>query len=357
MKRRLGVGVVGVGFGARVLVPAFRADPRCEVVAVCAGTRARAEDAGRRLGIAQAYGGWRQLLADPAVDLVAIAAPPAAQAVVAAAAAEAGKHLFCEKPLAATAEQAARLCEAAQRAGIVHAIDFEFPELDAWQQARRLLSQGTVGALRHGVISWQVETPMRDDGPRSWKQEVSEGGGVLNLLGSHVFYNVEWLCGPISRVSAWLDHPRGGRPSTAEHTAMLCLQLADGTGVAVVLSNATVAGPGHRLELYGSEGSLVLDNAMTDSITGFALWHRTRQAATLVRSPAARPPLDADDCVPAVSRLIQRFLTAIEQGMPMSPSFHEGARIQRVIEAARRSHAEGRWCGVDALVEDAAGVR
>src|SRR3954447_3713056 len=101
MMKTVRVGIVGTGFGRQVHLPAFRAHPNCEVVAVCASRLERAQDAAARHGIERAFGDWRELVAAD-LEAIALAVPPAVQFEIALAAVRAGKAIFCEKPLAAT---------------------------------------------------------------------------------------------------------------------------------------------------------------------------------------------------------------------------------------------------------------
>src|SRR5271167_2341818 len=102
MRDPISVGIVGIGYGQHVLAPAFAADERCQVAAICASTADRAEVVAQRLLIPRALGDWRALVADPEIDVLAIAVPPALQAPLVLAAAAAGKAVFCEKPVAPT---------------------------------------------------------------------------------------------------------------------------------------------------------------------------------------------------------------------------------------------------------------
>ena len=85
-------------------------------------------------------------------------------------------------------------------AGIVHVIDFMFPEVEAWQQARALLDEGAIGRLTHFAYTWRIETYASRTGADTWKTRTIEGGGALGNFGSHVFYNIEWLLEPVTRL-------------------------------------------------------------------------------------------------------------------------------------------------------------
>jgi predicted dehydrogenase len=163
------IGVVGLGFGQQAHVPAFRRDGRCEVVAICGSDQARAGRVAESLGIPKAYGDWRELIADTEIDVVAIAVPPLLQAAIAIEAARLGKAVFCEKPLAANVDDALRMCQAVTDHQVAHAIDFLFPESEAFLLAKGEISAGRLGEVRHALVSWKVETYAVRNRLESWK--------------------------------------------------------------------------------------------------------------------------------------------------------------------------------------------
>lgn len=348
MTRPVRVGIVGLGYGQRVLIPAFRSNPKCTVAAVCASSRERAQEVADRLGIPKAYGDWRQLVADPDIEAVAIAVPPPSQPAIVKAAAAHQKHLFCEKPLAMNREEAAQLLEAVRQAKVAAAMDFEFPMIAQWQQAKTMLDSGTLGQVRHAVVCWQFETSTSRMGLDSWKTRTDEGGGVLNLFVSHTFYYLEWLLGPIQRLSArlFLQETRPGS-AKAETLAVLCLVLGDGTPVSVSVGSQACVGSGHRVELYGERGSLMLENASSSYVNGFRLWQGTRTDPRWVEvSVPSQPGPDGDDRIRPVGSLVERFLAWIEEGVVSPPTLQDGYRVQCLIDAARESDQSGQWSEV-----------
>src|SRR5438093_13706136 len=142
MPEPVSIGVIGLGFGQQVHVPAFRAAGGV-VAAICGRQRERAQTAARELRIPKAYGDWRELIADPEIKAISVAVPPSAQAAIVPVAVQAGKHVLFEKPLATSGEQARQLYAEANKAGVVHAMAFLFPEIEAWRKTRELLNNGS----------------------------------------------------------------------------------------------------------------------------------------------------------------------------------------------------------------------
>lgn len=333
--------MIGAGFGQRVHVPAFRADVRCQVVAICARTREHAAGVAERLDIAHAYGNAREMLTSGDVDAVSIAVPPALQPELVIAAAEAGKHVFCEKPLAADVPTAERALAAVRKSGIVHAMDFIFPEIPAWQQARSMLTAGTLGALRHAAVSWRMESYAFARGLDSWKVRSAEGGGTLSNFASHSLYYLEWLLGPVRRIAARLTP----RETASEVRVDAWLELASGCPVSVSVAADAFQGSGHRLEIYGDQGTLLLENRTTDYVNGFTLSVATRETGGFATRPPELFP-HADGRIGAASSIVRRFVDAILAGSAVEPNLAHGLRVQHLMAAARAADRSGGWQSV-----------
>jgi predicted dehydrogenase len=341
------VGIVGCNYGRTVLLPAFRTEARCEVVALAGTDAARAAELARAANVAHGLGDWRALVEDRAVDAVAIAVPPDRQPEVARRALDLGKPVFVEKPLAADLAGAQAMLEAAHGSGKPTIIDFNFAELPSWRRAKSMLEAGAIGRLRHAVVTWNVENRAIRLRLESWKTRSDGGGGLLGNFVCHCFYYLEWLCGPIAGL--------GGRvfplpDRDVESSIALALAFASGAGGSLQMSCASFLGSGHRVELYGDDGTLVLANPTADYFRGFGLMHGRRgdDALTAVPIEDADADQQSDSRIAPVSRLVRRFIDACETGAPAAPGFAEGYRVQCLIDAARRAHASGHWVEVAA---------
>ncbi|NER51889.1 MAG: Gfo/Idh/MocA family oxidoreductase [Symploca sp. SIO1A3] len=343
-KSKIRVGVVGIGFAQQVHVPAFRADERCEVVAICASNLARASKVAGKLDIPQAFGDWQELIAQPNIDVISIATPPNIQPEIAIAALSQGKGVFCEKPLATSAAAAQQMAAAAQQQGVANMVDLEFPEIELWQQAKLILERGELGKLRHVAVSWNVETYANRMGLDSWKTRIEAGGGVLNSFVSHSFYYLEWLLAPITRLFCSLFRTPGDK-RTGDTLATLCLELESGIPVSLSVSSHAFLGNGHHLEFYGDAGTMILDNPTSDYVGGFRLLKGTRESKSLEMIDLGdnSHKIHQDGRITVVGSLVKRFVTWQETGIPDKPSFTEGLRVQQLLEAAQQSHQSGSW--------------
>jgi predicted dehydrogenase len=347
------LGIVGTNYGRLVQLPAFRADPRCQVIALAGRDAARTAELAREAGIAKGYGDWRALVEDPEVQAVAVASLPSVQAEVAIAALALGKPVFAEKPLAKDLASARAMLQQAKLSGQATMIDFNFHQIMAWQRAKAMLDAGAIGALRHVTVHWHVESPILQSRMRNWKTVGDDSGGVLGAFISHCFHYLEWFCGPIAGLSARIGGLPGANDRNLETTIAMAMQFKSGPLVNLSMSCASYLGAGHRIEFFGEDGTLVLHNPGADYMRGFELFHAKRPAASLERI-AVVDPIDAqypDGRIAPVSRLAKRFFDAIENGGAVTPGFAEGYRAQRLMDAARRSHDQGRW--IDFAAEDA----
>jgi predicted dehydrogenase len=342
------LGVVGCGYGAQVLVPAFRADARVEVVAITARTLARAGAAAGALGIPRFFDNWRAMLDLGLLDAVAIAAPPEQQHAIALTAFEAGLHVFAEKPLATTLCQARDMARAAAESGCAHAIDFNFREVESLRMARDLLRGGAIGTLRHVAVTWQVENYANKARLESWKTDQAAGGGALANFVCHSLDYLEWFAGKVTGLSARLAGMPGDKRPNNTFVSM-ALQFASGAAGSLLMSAAAYRGSGHRIEFYGEDGSLVLDNPGADYMRGFGLSLAKRPGNFEdVPVPAAEDSWQDGRVLPA-SRIAGRFLDWASGGVPARPNFADGLRVLYLMDAARRSHAGGVWVTVEDL--------
>src|SRR3954447_9881022 len=184
--KRLGMGLVGAGFVGPHHVDAVRRLGYVDIVAVAGSSKETARAKADALHVDKAYGSYQELLADPAVQVVHNATPNYLHYAVNAAAIAKGKHVASDKPLAMTAVEAKSLLDQATKAGIVHAVTFNYRGNPLVQQARLAIARGDIGAPRfvhgHYLQDWLIK-----DTDYSWRLEPDKGGAssALGDIGSH----------------------------------------------------------------------------------------------------------------------------------------------------------------------------
>jgi predicted dehydrogenase len=335
------IGIVGTNYGCQVQLPAFRLDPRCEVVALSGSDQARTAALARKRAIPDAFGDWRQMIERADIDAIAIATPPRLQPEIAIAALAHGKPVFIEKPMAADLAGAAAMLR--QAGSLPTMMDFNFTEIMAWRKTKLLLDEGAIGRLRHVSVNWNVENVSTRLRLKNWKTSGQDGGGALGNFGSHSLHYLEWFGGPIADVSARLS----GLPDDPlfETNVVLAFGFQSGASGSFAMSCASYLGTGHRLEFYGEDGILVLDNPTSDHMRGFTVNYARRPAAAVALVQIENDPRDRqfpdEGRIAPVSRMASRFLDAIERRQPGTPGFAEGYRVQMLLDAVRQSHAKG----------------
>ena len=204
----IGVGMLGYAFmgkaHSRALLALQHLDVplRPELVSICGRNREKLEEARARWGWAEAVTDWREQVADERIGLFSNGGPNAVHADATIAAARAGKHLLCEKPLALSADEAHRMWSEAERTGVVHMTGFNYRFVPAVRLARELLQSGELGEVVHFraryLQSWGWEA---DEG--AWRFDRAEAGtGAIGDLGAHIVDLARYLAGEVAAVSA-----------------------------------------------------------------------------------------------------------------------------------------------------------
>ncbi len=233
---------------------------------MCASHTERARAVAKEHGIAAGVADVAELCARDDVDVVSVASPPHVHRDHVMTALAAGKHVLCEKPFASDAGEAREMLAAAERAGVVHAIDHEFRYAPGRARVKELLEGDAIGTPRLALVMEMTGTLVDPSRPRQeWWLRRELSGGLLGALGSHWIDSLIWWLGDVERVSAELAISTPTRPTTdggtvdvtADDTAQLLLRLRGGAIATVQLSSA-VHHPSRRVILYGSGGSLVL---------------------------------------------------------------------------------------------------
>ncbi|MFZ9754089.1 MAG: Gfo/Idh/MocA family protein [Cyanobium sp.] len=352
----LRVALAGLGFGEKVLLPALRDCPATEPVALWHPRQERL-DASCRGADLPGSSDFEALLADPAIEALVIATPPAPRFDLARRALEAGKHLLLEKPVALDGFQVEELQRLALRRRLTVAVDFEYRAVPLFQQLAALLDQGVLGEPWLVKLDWLMSSRADPARPWTWYSQAASGGGVLGALGTHAFDLLHWLVGPGTLKAARLSTAIRERPlpatgadgSTrmagvdAEDIALLQLDLEDQRGRVVPaqinLAAVTRQGRGCWLEFYGSEATLVLGSSnQADYVHGFQLW-MARPGEPLRALPAdpalAWPRTWEDGRIAPVRRLLGWWAEAARQNRPMVPGLAEAALSQRLCDQAR----------------------
>lgn len=313
---------------------------------------------------------YEDLLQDETIDIIDIALPNHLHFEFAEKALLAGKHVYCEKPLAMNVDEAERLVKLAQDKSLTTGVAFSYRFIPAVLRAKQLIEEGRIGDIYHFRFVYHhtgYEDPQR---PLTWRlRKETSGGGALVDLGSHLIDLAHHLVGDLGSVQCvtqrFIDHrPLPGKPETwgpVDVDDFASLQVVTGKGsIGSIEASRFATGASNDLsfEIFGSRGALrfnlmdpnflhFFDHAMPDQplggIQGFTA------IPTIQKYPAPGGFPGGKNEIGWVRYHIAsqfEFLRAVAEGRPHSPSFEEGLHVQRVIDAAYQSAESGRMAEV-----------
>ena len=368
---RLRIGLIGSGFMGKTHAFGYSAAARVfelpfEIELACLAdiTEAAAAKAAAALGFARSTGDWRALVADPEIDVVNITAPNAFHKEMAIAAIAAGKHVYCEKPLAPLASDAREMAEAAEAKGVKTQVGFNYLCNPMFGLARDMIAAGELGEIR-GYRGLHAEDYMADpSSPFTFRHDPA-GGGALADIGSHALATAEFLVGPsagsITRVlgdcvTVIPERPdgRGGRRGVeVDDIGRAFLRFENGaTGSVEGNWIATGRTMQHDFEVYGSKGALAFSQERFNELHFFAASDpRGRRGFRRIEAGPDHAPYGLF-CVAAGHQLGFNDLKAIEvagyldaiAGRRAEPfNFRAGLRIQTLVEAIHESSRASAW--------------
>ena len=323
---RIGWGIVGLGRIADTeIAPAIAAAPNSTLAGVVSRTAAKAQDFAARHGAAAAYDDYRALLEDPSVHAVYIATPNALHADQVVAAAEAGKHVLCDKPLATTVADAERAVAACDRAGVGLGITFQTRNHEGMRDIRDLLAAGGIGSVR--LV--QVELGPGRRLPQNWRTDPRLAGvGVMNNLGVHAYDLLRFLLGAeVVEATAVVDV----EPGFEVDTLALALLRFDNGALAYVNANQSLPHTQQDLFVHGTEGAVIARNVTRANLTG--------SISVIGRAGSSERTVSSAGAFVAT---VRGFADAVLGGGDPSPSGLDGLRNVQVTDALARSARERR---------------
>ncbi|TCD17521.1 Gfo/Idh/MocA family oxidoreductase [Lelliottia amnigena] len=377
----INVGIIGSGFIGPAHIEALRRLGFVQVVALCDGTLEQAQEKAQALNIPHAYGNVEELLAHPDLHVVHNCTPNHLHAQINRQILRAGKHVFSEKPLCMTPEEAHELVELAEQAGVVHGVSFVYRQFAMVRQAQSMMREGSLGRLfaSHGSY---LQDWMLLDTDYNWRVDAALGGASRAVadIGSHWCDTVQFITGRrIVEVMADLSivwptrkaNVAGNSTFTQEDSAVfenkavttedfgsVLFRFDDGSKGSFSVSQVS-AGRKNRLsfEINGSEKSVAWDQEVPQQ-----LWigHRSQANQTLSDDPGLMNRDAADSAhfpgghiegwPDAFKNMMAQFYRAVQTGvMPVKPlfaTFYDGANVMYIIDAIVKSHQQQRWVSV-----------
>jgi predicted dehydrogenase len=371
---RIGVGLIGTGFMGKCHAMAYGAVkavfgdvPAIDRIALCDVEPGHTVKRAQEWGFARATTDWRDLLADPEITLISVTSPNGLHREMAVAALEAGKHVWCEKPMALNLADAAAMTNAAAKAkGQATALGYGYLRNPALQYAKQLIGEGAIGEVFDFRGSVDEDYMADPDLPWSWRLGAKEAGlGTLGDLTVHLVSLAQELMGPIARLTAMVDvvHkerpvPAGAGRAPVENDDIAHALLRFASGARGVMTSSRVAHGrknGLKVEVHGSKGMLWLDNERMNELNlyiaegpperrGFRrILSAPHHAAYGRLCPAPGHGLGFNEL--KVIELAE-LLYAVTGRPSAAVDFAQGLAIERVIHAFARSAERGEWVRV-----------
>lgn len=355
-KGSLRVGFVGTGWTEKVQIPMFRR-AGLTLQAICSGNPENAKRVAAAADLPETHDDWQTLVTSDSVDIVSIVTPPHLHAEIAIAALQAGKHVICEKPTALNVAEAEAMFAAAQAApNQLAIIDHELRYHPQRIQMRQLIRDGYVGNLIHVKFERLGGERLNPAPPWRWWDDATRGGGMLGAVGSHLLDMARWTVGRIDALSAQLqtvhlyrqDAEENNQRVTADDHAHLQLHFANDISGTMTVSGITPSGYGMNTLAVGNKGALRLDNE--DQLWGAQgdAFHRGDWQRVETDFPAAEITDLAGQNPFAIGtyylgKRLAEALPAEEYFLEEAASFYDGLVVQRMLDAARKSHSEQIW--------------
>jgi predicted dehydrogenase len=330
MPEPLRVASVGLGRWAAVLAEGVRHVPDLEIAGCFTRSEARRAAFAERFGC-RPYPSYEAVLADPAVDAVLLTTPHSSHHAQILAAAEAGKHVFAEKPLTLTVGDARSAVEACRRAGVALVVGHCWRFMGPVQRAKALIDEGELGEVAQAVGHFGNPRAL-NLGQEAWRDTPEESpGGPMTGPGFHLMDILHYLLGPVERASAAFRQrlPQGRMPDTALAT----LQFASGPLAQV--STSFITPICYRLSLFGTKANahLSLTSLEGEGPSTLSL-HRLGEPAPV------DVPVPQEDMI----RLQMAFFArTVREGVPPLAGGEEGLALVALLRALSASAESGRW--------------
>lgn len=323
-------------------------------MSIASGHRENASETASQFGAEHFTGDWRETVAHPDVDLVCVTTPPVLHREITLFALAQNKHILCEKPMAMNVAEAEEMANAAADKPLLAILDHELRFQPGRSQVRDMLRSGRIGKVRHIKTIFQASHRSAPDVPWNWWSDAASGGGALGAINSHIIDSLRWFLGSeVSSVACQLHtnikyrpHGEARRAVTTDDEANMLLRFADSdltTDATGLVSVSMAEGPEHvhQMEFYGEIGVLRMnhDGSAMIAMVGESEWSRL----DIGLGPQFEGPID-----PGFARAFWFFapliVEALERGettIPNAATFADGLAVQRVLDAARRSDADG----------------
>jgi predicted dehydrogenase len=371
MPKRLNIGLIGYKFMGKAHSNAWRQAGRFFELpfqpvlhTLCGRNETAVRHAAKTLGWEHAAADWRKVVADPEIDVVDISTANDTHAEIAVAAARAGKHVLCEKPLARNVPEARAMLAAVRKAGVVHMICHNYRRIPAIALAQRMIADGELGRIFHYRARYLQDWIVDPAFPLVWRlQGKVAGSGAHGDIHAHIIDLARHLVGEFAEVCGHLEtfireRPLPGRPGkkgrvTVDDAVLAMGRFKNGALASLEASRFALGRKNHlHIEVNGSKGSLAFDledmNRLKYYHQGDAADRRGFRDILVTESvhPYAGawwPPGHILGYEHTFVHTVADFVRAVARRKSVAPTFADGLENQKILEAVEKSSKNRRW--------------
>ena len=341
---------MGTGFGYDIIGPALFNNQLYQLNAFYSRNGKLAKEAKKNLGARAYYDDWQRCIDESKSSLIVIATPTYTHFEIARYALKADKHVALTAPVAMRSEEVEKLSRLALDRDRVGLVLHHYNYLPARRYTVSLIKSGKIGVLRSIERTYRSFNRYRFEVEHSWKFNEKSGGGLMNSLGSHDVDFLLRIAGGVDKVFAQKETTLKNRqqkdgelyPCTADDLYHMNLNFHKGATALIKSSAVTPGRTSDEFIFYGSEGVLTLNNN-----NELSYYDKNGNKSRLAIPPNYQVTnLPGNKDITPVYAMFEAMAGAIHNGTPISPTLDEALHIQRVIDAANQSHANGSWVEV-----------
>jgi len=354
----VGASASGSGWGPVAHMPAIAAVEQLELVALCTSSPASAAAAAEAYGIPRAYHDVRELAAQSDIDLVTVAVKVPHHHSIVMPLLEAGKNVYCEWPLGATVEEAEEMASAARANGVVAVVGLQGRHDPELTHVKELVDDGWLGEVLSVNVTMIGGGALGHRSSDAWMADSANGANTMTIVAGHTLDYVEYCFGKLAEISASVrvQVPQWKLVDTGEtihadapDNILINGTLAGGGLVSYQAASVPYNGSGWRMEVYGTEGTVVASTAVMPQITPVILsGARGNDPLAPLEVPRRQ---SAGLAVPAgpgrnIARLYAQIAEAIRDGAAAEPDFDHALEVHRLLNSVQKSSDERRTIGV-----------
>src|SRR5438067_628359 len=360
MAEKIRLGLIGASVGgtwsARSHLPALQASAEVELTAVCTTRADSAGAACRAWGARLAFDDYRNMIASPEIDAIAVVVRVPSHYAPTKAALEAGKHVYCEWPLGRTTAEAVELAALAKSRGRVTAVGLQARVNPTLMYLREQLAAGYVGEVMAVHVSMIRDGVLSRPSHRTWQRDATLGANTLTIANGHTIDAMRFVTGDFARLSAvvatqakqWLDTGSNiWLDVTAPDNILISGWLKNGAVVSSHVGAVPFAGSGYRMEIYGREGTLVASGEDSPQLSAVTLQGAKGNDALAPMPVPQRFSLASAETPPGeagnVGQMYTLFARAIHGHRDAHlPDFATAVELHRLVDAIKQASDEGR---------------